>query len=61
MKICAKCKRLLDEAAFYSFRGDKRQSYCIECMKQYKRDYRAKQKEQRKKERAEVRRRLLLS
>lgn len=61
MKRCAKCKRLLDEAAFNSFRGDKLQSYCIQCMKQYKHEYHARLREKRKKERAEVRRRLLLS
>lgn len=59
MKMCAKCKRVLDDAAFNSFRQDKLQSYCIECMKEYKREYYAKQKEKREKEQREVRRRLL--
>jgi hypothetical protein len=60
MKTCAKCKLVLDESAFYAFRGDKLQSYCIECMKQYNSEHRAMQKDLRQKERLATRRRLLM-
>jgi len=59
MKMCAKCKLVLDESAFYAFRGDKLQSYCIECMKQYNSESRAMQKEKRERERLTTRRKLL--
>jgi len=59
MKVCSKCKRVLDESAFNTFRGDKLQGYCIECSKQYKREYHARLKEKRLKERQATRRRLL--